>query len=61
MNKIDQLIEHLRSAGPITWTEGPYNWIAIDIFARNTGLYASQKGRPGDACRTISGGCIVLC
>jgi hypothetical protein len=30
------------SADPITWVESPYDWIGIDIFHANTGLYASQ-------------------
>ena len=43
MNKIEQLIESWRSAGPITWDESPYCWIGIDICDANTGLYASRK------------------
>ena len=43
MNKIDQLIERWRSAGSITCADGRYSWIAIDIFDKNIGLYASQK------------------
>ncbi len=42
MNKTDQLIERWRSAGPITWAEGPYRWIGIDIFDANTCLYVSR-------------------
>tara|TARA_Y100001934_G_scaffold228055_1_gene274206 strand:+ start:52 stop:501 length:450 start_codon:yes stop_codon:yes gene_type:complete len=30
MNKIEQLIERWRSAGPITWAEDPYGWTALD-------------------------------
>ena len=43
MNKIEQLIERWRSAGPITWAESPYCWIGIDICDANTGLYDSRK------------------
>ncbi len=30
MAKIDELIAHWRSAGPVEWAEGPYGWIGID-------------------------------
>ena len=43
MNRIEQLIERWHSTGPITWAEGPYGWIGIDIFDANIGLYASRK------------------
>ena len=30
MSKIEELVEHWRSVGPITWAEGPYGWTGLD-------------------------------